>query len=180
MPRLFIAIDLPEQQRRGLESICHGLPADTRWTPPEQLHLTLRFIGAVDDNLSLLIKKALFEIPFPPFWLQLKGLGLFPPGRHAKILWAGVAENPNLALLQRQVENHLVQLGLAPENRKFHPHLTIARLPPRLTPEILAAYLVRHSQTSSAPFRVDTFHLYSSLLTRYGAVHHLEGTYGAR
>lgn len=180
MPRLFIAIDPPEQLRLSIKSICHGLPTDTRWTPPEQFHLTLRFIGAVDDHLALLIKKALSDLSYSPFWLQIKGLGYFPPRRQPKILWAGVAINPDLEQLQGRIENRLVQLGLTPENRKFHPHLTIARLPPRLTPEILDSYLALHSQTSAAPFRVESFHLYSSLLTRYGAEHHLEGTYGAR
>lgn len=180
MPRLFVAIDLPEQQRLGLEALCHGLPAETRWTPPGQLHLTLRFIGAVEDHLFLPIKQTLAAIPFLPFRLQIKGLGHFPPGRQAKILWAGVAENPNLVKLQRQIEIDLVRLGLAPENRQFHPHLTIARLPPRLSPEILAAYLADHSQASSPPFRVESFHLYSSLLTKDGAVHHLEGSFNAR
>jgi 2'-5' RNA ligase len=180
MPRLFVAIDLPEQQRQGLKSICHGLPAETRWTPPEQLHLTLRFIGAVDGHLSTLIKQTLAELTFTPFWLQIQGLGHFPPKRPAKILWAGVAENPNLVQLQRQIESRLVQLGLAPETRQFHPHLTIARLPPGLAPEILAAYLAHHSQVSAAPFRVECFHLYASLLTKDGAVHHLEETYNAR
>lgn len=180
MPRLFVAIDLPERQRRELESIYHGLPAETRWTPPEQLHLTLRFIGEVDDHLALLIKQTLAEVPLRPFWLRINGLGHFPPGRHAKILWAGVAESPHLGHLQGQIESRLAQLGLPPENRRFHPHLTIARLPPRLAPGILAAYLARHREVSSPPFQVDCFHLYSSLLTKYGAAHHLEGTFNAR
>lgn len=180
MPRLFIAIDLPEQQRSGLEAICHGLPAETRWTPPGQLHLTLRFIGAVDDHLFLPIKQTLAGIPFPPFWLQIKGLGQFPPKRQPKILWVGVEENPNLVTLQRQIEIGLVQLGLPPEHRQFHPHLTIARLPPRLSPEILAAYLAHHSETPSTAFRVESFHLYSSLLSKAGAVHHVEATFNAR
>jgi 2'-5' RNA ligase len=180
MPRLFVAIDLPEQQRRDLEAICHGLPAETRWTPPEQLHLTVRFIGEVDDHLFSSTRHTLAEIPFTPFWLQIQGLGHFPPGRQAKILWAGVAESPQLDQLQRLIENRLVQLGLAPENRPFHPHLTIARLPPSLAPEVLAAYLARHRRLSSAPFLVDSFHLYSSRLTKHGAIHHREETFSAR
>lgn len=180
MPRLFVAIDLPEEQRRYLESIYIGLPAETRWTPPEQLHLTMRFIGEVDDRLSLLIKTTLSAILFVPLSLQIKGLGCFPARRHPKILWAGVEKNLDLEQLQIMIENQLVQLGLTPEVRKFHPHFTIARLPPQIAPETIAAYLARNSQETYPPFRVNSLYLYSSLLTRYGALHQIEGTYSAR
>jgi 2'-5' RNA ligase len=180
MPRLFVAIDLPELQRKGLVSICHGLPAGTRWTPPEQLHLTLRFIGEVNDQLCVLIKSKLANLHFNPFSLQIQGLGHFPPRRQPKILWAGVAENLELCQLQSRIERCLVELGLVPENRPFHPHLTIARLPLTLSPQALSTYLAQNNQTTSAPFLVDTFHLYSSLLTREGALHHIEGTFPAR
>lgn len=180
MPRLFIAIDPPGELRREIRSICYGLPAETRWTPPEQLHLTLRFIGEVDDHLSLLIKRGLTDLSFMPFFLQINGIGHFPSGRQPKILWAGVAENPDLVQLQSLIEDRLAQLGLAPENRRFHPHLTIARLTPRISPKILAVYLARNSRASFAPFRVDSFHLYSSLLTKDGALHRIEGSFTGR
>lgn len=130
MPRLFIAIDPPEQLRQIIKSICHGLPTETRWTPSEQLHLTLRFIGDVDDRLALLIMRCLADLPVMPFLLQINGIGHFPIGRQPKILWAGVAENPDLMQLQSLIEGCLVKLGLAPENRRFHTHVTCNHRPP--------------------------------------------------
>lgn len=177
MPRLFIAIDPPDELRQEIKSICRGLQPGARWTPSEQLHLTLRFIGEVDDHLSLLIKRCLTDLPFMPFFLQISGIGHFPSGRQPKILWTGVAKNPDLMRLQSLIEGCLVQLGLASENRRFRPHLTIARLTPQISPEILASYLARNSRASFAPFRVDSFHLYSSLLTKDGALHRLEGSF---
>lgn len=178
MVRLFVAIDLPESQRRDLEALCHGLTRKTRWTPPGQLHLTLRFIGGVDDCQVQLIKKALADITFKPFILQVQGLGCFPSQRQPKILWAGVEENLDLAQLQGRIESRLVQVGLVPEDRRFHPHLTLARLPPSFSPDILGAYLAENRQLKFTPFRVEQFHLYSSILSRHGASHHLEESFG--
>ncbi|NTV14153.1 MAG: RNA 2',3'-cyclic phosphodiesterase [Desulfobulbaceae bacterium] len=180
MPRLFVAIDLPEQQGRDLSAIYHGLPAGTRWTSPAQLHLTLFFIGEVEASLVLVIKAALAELAFAPFWLRLQGMGCFPHRRQAKIIWVGVEKNPELVLLQHLVAGCLGQLGLAPEERKFHPHLTIARLPPQVSGERVATYLEQNSQTAFAPFAVASFHLYTSTLSRSGAVYHLERSYPAR
>lgn len=180
MPRLFIAIDLPEQQRQDLEAIYCGLPAETRWTSTSQLHLTLRFIGEVDEQRFMQIKDTLDDIHFNPFWLLIKGLGYFPPRRKPNILWVGVAENPDLMQLQSGIEKHLVQRGISPETRKFHPHLTIARLTPILPIKMLADYLDRNGRITSPPFLVDNFKLYSSLLTRNGAIHRIEKTFNAK
>lgn len=76
--RLFVGIDLPEEIRDQLKSLCCGLPG-ARWVKPEQLHLTLCFIGEVDGTTFLDIKEVLSEITFAPFSLQLRGVGSFPP-----------------------------------------------------------------------------------------------------
>lgn len=179
MPRLFIAIDLPEQQRRDLESICCGLPPETRWTPPAQLHLTLRFIGEVEDRLCRQIEDALGDVHFNPFILQVKGVGYFPPRSRPKILWAGVEESHALDQLHGLIERGLVRVGITPENRRFHPHLTIARLPPHFSTRMVADYLAMNSHFTTAPFQVGSFQLYSSLLTRKGAIHQIEKTFSA-
>lgn len=179
MPRLFIAIDLPEQQRQDLEAICGGLSQDTRWTSPAQLHLTLRFIGEVDDCLCLPIEAALADLHFNSFRLTVQGLGYFPHRLHPKILWAGVEENHSLEQLHELIERRLVRLGITPENRRFHPHLTIARLPHRLPSAILEGYLALNSRFTTSPFLVDSFQLYSSRLTRNGAIHQIEKTFRA-
>lgn len=178
MPRLFIAIDLPKQQRKLLETISCGLCPGTRWTRPDQFHLTLRFIGDVETAHFLQIKQSLSELPFSPFLLQINGLGQFPPRGKPNIIWAGVEQTPELMRLHKLIEKQLVAVGVAPEKRIFHPHITLARLPPQITAPKLADYLARNNQLSSAPFQVENFKLYSSQLTRNGPLHQVEETIG--
>jgi len=176
MPRLFLAIDLPKDLREQVSALYYGFPK-TRWTPPEQLHLTLRFIGEVDGLFFRRIVDDLETLKFEPFPLQFTGLGYFPPRRHPNILWVGVDKNEPLIRLQRSLETRLVKLGLAAERRKFHPHLTIARLSPETSLARLADYLSMNGAFSLPPFTVEEFHLYSSHLSRQGADHQIEATF---
>ena len=176
MPRLFIAIDLPEELRGNVSALYYGF-SKTRWTLPEQLHLTLRFIGEVDGLLFRQIIDHLETIKFTPFTMQLNGLGYFPPRRRPNILWVGVSKNEALTQLQRRLETCLVRLGLEPERRKFHPHLTIARLSPATSLAKLADYLALNGAFSLPPFTVKNFHLYSSHLSKQGADHQIEATF---
>jgi len=176
MPRLFVAIDLPEEMRGQVSSLYYGFPK-TRWTPSEQLHLTLRFIGEVDGLLFRQIVDNLETLEFSPFTLQFNGLGYFPPRRHPNILWVGVSKNEALTRLQRRLETRLVKIGLEPERRKFHPHLTIARLSPSTSLAKLADYLALNGAFTLPPFTIKEFHLYSSQLTRQGAHHQVEATF---
>ena len=125
--RLFVAIDPPEEIREQLAGICCGLP-DARWTPPHQLHLTLCFIGEVSGAAFLDIREALEEISTPPFTLRLQGVGFFPPRGQPRVVWAGIEKNESLLVLQRKITTRLFALGFEPENRKFFPHITLARL----------------------------------------------------
>jgi len=127
VPRLFVAVDLPEEVRRELSSLCCGLPG-ARWLPPEQLHLTLRFIGEVDPETGRSVAEALDDVALTPFSLRLRGLGFFPPRGQPRVLWAGVERSEALSRLQRRVETVLTRAGLAPEGRKFMAHVTLARL----------------------------------------------------
>jgi 2'-5' RNA ligase len=178
MPRLFIAIDLPEEQKRRIDSISYGLP-ETRWIVAEQIHLTLRFIGEVNGTSYERISDALSEVQSDPFELRVKGIGHFPPRRTPRVLWLGLDKSEPLLQLQRRVEAKLQQSGLAPEGRKFSPHITIARFknPPL---DKVVAFMAAHSLFELPPFRPKDFHLYSSFLTSGGAVHTLEASYPLR
>lgn len=173
--RLFVAIDPPQHIREHLSLLCCGLP-NARWTPPEQFHLTLSFIGEVDGSTFLDIREALTEVTFPRFSLQLHGVGFFPPRGQPRIIWAGVEKSEPLHLLQRKITTRLFHLGLEPDNRKFSPHLTLARL--QQTPAAkVGKYLANNGLFRSQPFVVDQFNLYSSLLGRSGALHQIEHNY---
>lgn len=173
--RLFVALDPPQEIREQVALICCGLP-DARWTPPEQLHLTLCFIGEVSSAAFLDIREALAEIEAAPLTLRLQGVGFFPPRGLPRVVWAGIEKNEQLAVLQRKILTRLFSLGLEPENRKFAPHLTLARV--HQTPAAkVGKFLELHGLLHSAPFAVDKFLLYSSILGRKGASHLVEQEY---
>jgi 2'-5' RNA ligase len=176
MPRLFVAVDLPGEVVTQLDRLCTGLPA-TRWLGPEQLHLTLRFIGEVEHPLFYEIGEALASISLRPFELRLRGLGLFPLRGPPHTLWVGVEESAALAQLKRRVDRALAAAGLEPERRKFAPHVTIGRFrepPPRPR---LASFIEGRALFRSEPFLVSGFALYSSLLRPEGALHVVEARY---
>ena len=173
--RLFIALDPPEKTREELATLCQGLPG-CRWTPPGQLHLTLCFIGEAEGSTFLDVRDALEEIAAAPFSIQLEGLGLFPPRRAPRVLWAGVRANTALMQLERKVAGTVRRCGIVLEKRKFSPHITLARLQDGALPR-LERYLGAHALFSSTPFMVNRFSLYSSVLGRNGATHLVEAEY---
>ena len=173
MQRLFVAIDLSEEVKGELARLRGELPG-ARWVPREQLHLTLRFIGDVETQLQGEIDAALRLVEGEPFSLALRQVGHF--GRPARVLWVGMENVPELAVLQQRVETALVQMGIPPEARPFSPHITLARLK-GVPPSLLASYEGEHRSFAATPFTVTEFHLYSSTLIPSGAVHRREGTY---
>ena len=173
--RLFIAIDLPKKIKDELALISFGLP-QARWVKPEQIHLTLRFIGEVDGTLFQELKSALESVTGNSFPLRLKGLGCFPPRRDPQVLWVGIEESVELLLLRKKVEGCLAKLGIPPEQRKFSPHITLART--KKTPLTkIARFLGDHALFHLPEFTVSNFHLYSSTLTPKGALHRHEAGY---
>jgi 2'-5' RNA ligase len=176
LSRLFVALPLPEPVKRSLEPLARGL-GDVRWLTPDQQHLTLRFIGEVDQGRVDEIAEALALVEGLPFELKLEGLGHFPPRGEPKVLWVGVSRNPELGALKRRVDRALAAVGIEPEARKFAPHVTLARLRGPLSAERLQTWLMRHSLYRSESFAVSDFHLYSSWLKPWGADHQLEASY---
>lgn len=175
MYRLFTAVDLSEEVKDSVCRICSGIPGG-KWVEAAQLHLTMRFIGNADLSLFERIREGLAGVEAKPFELSLRGVGRFPPMRNPKVLWVGVETSETLVCLQHLVEQVLVKCGLAPEERKFFPHITIARLKDMpLSP--VATFLVKNRFFSTPSFPVTEFHLYSSTLTLHGAIHHREATY---
>ncbi len=175
MHRLFVAIDPPAPIKKRLQQLCFGVPG-ARWVDPEQLHLTLRFIGPVEGGLMAEIKEALASIEAPPFVMRLQGIGHFPPRQSPRVLWVGVEKNPDLLQLRNKVESTLVRLGLPPEKRKFAPHITLARL--KNTPAgRVGNFIAANGPFETGSFPVQEFSLYSSSLTPKGAIHRREATF---
>jgi 2'-5' RNA ligase len=166
--RLFVAIPMPDAVAEGLLRLLGGVPG-ARWQSREQLHLTLRFIGEVDGREAAGAAEALAAVAVPKLTLELKDVGEFG-GNKPRALWAGVAPNEELMHLQRKIETALQRMGLAPEPRKYTPHVTLARL--KGTPRgAVMDFLVDHALYRSAPFAVDGFTLYESRLTSDGSLY---------
>jgi len=166
MHRLFVAIRPPEPIRDLLIDAMDD-SADFRWQNEEQLHLTLRFIGEVERPVANDLADALSRVRSEPFELRMAGVGRFEQ-RSSGALWAGVVPKAPVAALAAKVERACVEVGLEPERRAFHPHVTLARWKGRRTREV-AAFLEHARALSSEPFAVTDFKLFESRLSRHGA-----------
>jgi RNA 2',3'-cyclic 3'-phosphodiesterase len=175
MPRLFLAIDLPDEIKASLTGFTRELPS-AKWVGPEELHLTLRFIGEVDEKTCSLIKGALSKLSFEAFPLTLCGVGHFPPGKHPRVLWVGMDPSNSLMRLQQELELALIDAGIAPDERRFSPHITLARLK-ESAPGMVLRFETAHADLACAPFQVREFILFSSILTHQGAIHNKEAIY---
>lgn len=171
--RAFIAIDLPDPLRAALgeaQQAFRSACRDARWTRPEGIHLTLKFLGEISDAQTKQVVEALARIgPIEPFTVEVKGFGFFPQAHRPRVFWAGVEAPPALAELATQVESHMEKVGFAREDRPFSPHLTLARFQvPRPQPELEAAIATR-AATSLGKFEAAEFFLFESKLSPQGA-----------
>src|SRR5438067_4056501 len=164
MHRLFVAIRPPEDIRDLLIDAMDDSP-DFRWQDEEQLHLTLRFIGEVERPIAEDLADALGRVRALPFAARVAGVGRFEQ-HNSGALWAGVEPKAPLAALAAKVERACVAVGLEPERRTFHPHITLARWKGRRTREV-ASYLERHRDLASEPWKVEAFTLFESRLSRH-------------
>jgi 2'-5' RNA ligase len=166
MHRLFVAIRPPEAIRDLLIDAMDDSP-DFRWQNEEQLHLTLRFVGDVDRPLADDLASALGRVRAEPFSARIKGVGRFEQ-RSNGALWAGVEPKEPLAALAAKVERVCQSVGLEPERRAYHPHITLARWKGRRTREV-ASFLERNRGLVSEPWQIDAFTLFESRLSKHGA-----------
>lgn len=176
MLRLFIALNLPSDVIQEIKNISWGVK-DARWVPQEQLHITLRFIGNCDEGRYYDIRDALKRVDMNSFSLSLKGVGYFPPRKKPRILWVGINQPDELIQMRSKIDTCLKQIGIENEGRKFHPHVTVARLHETIHPSSIIPFLSQNSLFSVSPFPITTFYLYSSTLQREGAIHRIEQTY---
>jgi 2'-5' RNA ligase len=141
-----------------------------RWVTDENLHLTLRFIGEVEEPQVEEIEMALRSVRCEAFSLSLDGVGRFKTGRRIRSLWAGVAPNEALSTLQERVDGALRRAGLPPDGRRFTPHVTLARLKSG-TPERVGTWMENNAAFWTAPFPVDAFVLFESYRSHTGAIY---------
>ena len=174
MIRLFSAIEIPLDIRERLAGLSMPLPG-ARWIDAGDMHLTLRFFGDVDTQTANEFAEELARMRTPQFSLQLDGLGAFG-GREPRVIWAGVTPNDSLNTLQRAHERAACNAGLAPEGRKFSPHVTLARLR-HSKPQAVADFLSSRGTFLSAPFDVQSVALFSARPGRGGGPYVVEETF---
>ena len=165
--RLFVGIAFPDDIRARLGELSGGL-SDARWVKPENLHLSLRFIGEVPGGDERDIGQALQGVGGPAFDLTLKGLGFFDRRRRVHAVWAGVEKSEPLMRLQGKVAAALVCSGLEPEHRKFKPHVTLARMKNAPARDV-GRFLESKGDFTAGPFPVGRFTLFRSHLGKDGS-----------
>jgi 2'-5' RNA ligase len=171
MLRLFVGIDLPPELKLSLSLMATGLPG-AKWVDAGNYHLTLRFIGEIDEGQAEDVDAALSQIRTPRFDVALATVGHFG----LRQLWVGVERNDALQHLHDKIESALSRLGFPAEERRYTPHVSLARL--KGTSESrLQAYLSEHALYRAPPFRVDHFSLIASYLTKSGAIYEDQADY---
>jgi RNA 2',3'-cyclic 3'-phosphodiesterase len=174
--RAFIAIELPGAIREALareQARFRAVCPDARWTRPEGIHLTLKFLGDISAKQETHVKKALGQMePFEKFTLRAQGFGFFPDARRPKVFWASLEAPPDLARLAVQVEKAMEPLGFPPEQRPFKPHLTLARFKMPTSQRKLESLVAVHDNPLLGSFQVSEFFLWESRLLPGGAEYH--------
>ena len=173
MLRLFVGINFPPELKLRLSLLCSGLPG-AKWVDPGNFHLTLRFIGEIDEDGAADVDGTLSRLRARRFTLQIAGTGVF--GDKPRSLWVGIERSPELVGLRDKIEQALIRVGLPPEPRKFAPHVTLARLrdPPL---DKLRDFLTAHARFHADPLPVEGFSLIASFQTKAGSVYEDQADY---
>ena len=174
MPRLFTGLEIPPGIAQTLSMLRGGLPG-ARWIDPRNYHVTLRFIGDVDDSVAREVASLLGRVRRVPFELRLDGITSFG-GKKPRAVVATVAPSPALIEAQAEQERLMQRIGLEPEGRKYTPHITLARLRDASSRDV-AEYLAAHGLFRAPPFQVSGFALFSSRASVGGGPYVVEASY---
>jgi 2'-5' RNA ligase len=175
--RLFLAIDLPKRACWQLGRLVAEAPRGVRPVRQGQLHLTLHFLGDVDDEDREALCRRLGDVRQEPFTIAIRGTGVFPPRGRPSVLWAGVAASPPLAELQAAVGRAIDSCDLEVERRPYVPHVTLARLTPAAPRDWTARMLADTGGLALDGLPVDRFQLYHSRRRDGASEHVVEATF---
>jgi 2'-5' RNA ligase len=171
--RLFLGLELPASIRQELADLDPRIKG-VRWLPPEQLHLTMSFLGDVDASHEEKLRETLMSVPVPAsFFLPVTGVGVFG-GDWPRVVWAGVGKgHPHLFALHPHLQDAVLRAELEPDLKPFHPHITLARLRD-VSRSSLKPFLRRHAETEFGLWKVTGFTLFSSVLNPEGSTYTVE------
>ena len=160
--RLFVAIALPVSVTTQLGDLDPDLPG-VRWLGPEQMHLTLSFLGNVQPLVEEALRERLAAIRFRSFFIPVTGVGTFPAKGKPNVIWIGVGEgHPQLFHVYKRVQEAALGAGLEPELRSWNPHITIARCRD-VSRQAVLPFLKEQRDFDAGFVRVESFALYSSI-----------------
>ena len=175
--RLFLSIDVPDYVKDSLVTLTEEGLKGFHYVPRERFHLTLKFIGDIPGQFQEEVEAAIDPIEVHQFFLPIEGLGSFPAMGHPHAVWAGFSSaHPRLFQLHKRIEDALFNIGIEPEKRIYHPHITIARVN-HAADETVKQFLKRHPDFGAAPFKVEEFHLMQSEVIEGRRAYHKERTW---
>ncbi len=171
--RLFVALEIPPAVRKSLGeflAVLRALSSQPRWVRTDNLHITLKFIGEVQQQKLGDIRAALSAVHSDrSVTLDFRGVGFFPNEKRPRVFWAGIEASANLARLASDIDRAFEKLGVPPEKRPFSPHLTLARFEPPELPEKLRAAIQESATCVFGSVAAEEFHLIESKLKPGGA-----------
>ena len=175
--RTFIAIELNEEIHGELSSLQSDLKkseADVKWVAPESIHLTLKFLGNIDEEKIKKTQNILSDIVknFKPFFLSLKDIGAFPKLNYPRVIWVGVDEGkPKVSKLAKELEDRLEKIGISKEEKEFHPHITLGRVKSPKNRENLKNIIETTKFEPKSKIDVNRLILFKSQLTPQGPIY---------
>ncbi len=172
--RCFIAIDIPASIKEAIDNITGKLSrssADIRWIPSKNVHLTLKFLGEVEDAVLPDIEKRISISceAMGAFSINIRGIGAFPDFKHPNVLWMGIDRSNSLEDIYLSIEDSLKEMGFEKDNRRFSPHLTIARIKDRKGIDTVFKELYTYKDTFFGSIDVNEVLLMKSVLKPAGA-----------
>jgi RNA 2',3'-cyclic 3'-phosphodiesterase len=179
--RLFVALEIPSAVRENFAALLEFLRAvspQTRWVRPENLHVTLKFMGEVPETKLAATRSALAGVRSDQaVTLDFRGLGFFPNEKRPRVFWAGIEASPNLKTLAADVESAMEKLGIPREQRPFSPHLTLARFESPGLPDKLRFAIQENRAREFGSLRTNQYHLIESKLKPSGAEYTTLGSF---
>ncbi len=175
MLRLFTAIDPPAAIKQQLLLLRRSM-IGARWQKADQMHITVNFIGEVENSFLPEIKEALASVKAGPLALNFNGVDYFGSKRQPRILFAKIEPNQELKKLNKQINNALLEIDIKTDRQKFKPHVTLARLK-QTSFHSVGQFIQLESLFKTDCFKLDEFHLFSSKLHPQGSQYFIEESF---
>lgn len=177
MVRSFLAFELPDAILKRIGEVQKDLKsfrADVRWVGSQNIHLTLKFFGNIEESKINLIGQAIEELArsTSPIRITVRGMGAFPGMKNPRVIWIGLHEEEKaLALFQKRLEGEFQKIGFQPEDRPFHPHLTLGRMRSNRGKDDLAKAMEKYQEEEFGNFQAERVILFKSELTPTGPIY---------